>query len=90
MANKNQYDENRSLEMHNLQFGIAAEKINLEPCESGKIKHHQRESSIRFPLKSADNYTLYELMSVYDFTILTISISLEYLSLSSFLVSIDV
>ncbi len=27
---KNQYDENKPLDMHNLQFDIAAERINLD------------------------------------------------------------
>ncbi|MGD8776090.1 MAG: Glu/Leu/Phe/Val dehydrogenase dimerization domain-containing protein [Syntrophobacterales bacterium] len=54
MIDKNQYDESKPLEMHNLQFDLAAERIDLEPWIADKIKHPRREFTVRFPLRYDD------------------------------------
>jgi len=63
MIDKNQYDENKPLDMHNLQFDIAAQRLNLEPWIIEKIKHARREFSVKFPLRYDDDHT--ELLSGY-------------------------
>jgi glutamate dehydrogenase (NAD(P)+) len=51
MIDKTQYDEKKPLDMHNLQFDIGAERINLEPWIADKIKYSRREFTVRFPLR---------------------------------------
>ena len=63
MIDKDLYDESKPLDMHNLQFDVAAEKLNLEPWIADKIKYARREFSVKFPLRYDDGHT--ELMSGY-------------------------
>lgn len=63
MIDKNRYDESKPLDMHNLQFDIAAERLNLEPWIADKIKYARREFSVKFPLRYDDGHT--ELMNGY-------------------------
>jgi glutamate dehydrogenase (NAD(P)+) len=63
MIDRNQYDETKPLEMHNLQFDIAAERLNVEEWILEKIKHPRREFSVRFPLRYDDGHI--ELLSGY-------------------------
>ena len=63
MIDKNLYDENKPLDMHNLQFDIAAERLNFEPWIIEKIKHPRREFSVKFPLRYDDDHI--ELLSGY-------------------------
>lgn len=63
MIDKSKYDESKSFEMHNLQFDIAAERINLEPWIAEKIKTPRREFVVRFPLRYDDGHV--ELLSGY-------------------------
>ncbi|MEW6529804.1 MAG: Glu/Leu/Phe/Val dehydrogenase [Thermodesulfobacteriota bacterium] len=56
-------DETRPLEMHDLQFDLASEHLNLEPWITDWIKHPRREFSVRFPLKRDDGRT--EMLSGY-------------------------
>jgi glutamate dehydrogenase (NAD(P)+) len=63
MINKSQYNENKPLDMHNLQFDIAAEHTGLESWITDKIKYPRREFTVRFPLRYDDGHT--ELLSAY-------------------------
>jgi len=63
MVDKALYDENRPLDMHNLQFDMAAERLNLEDWIIEKIKYHRRELSVKFPLRYDDGHI--ELISGY-------------------------
>ena len=63
MIDKSQYDESKPLDMHNLQFDIAAERLDLEPWITEKIKYPRREFSVKFPLRYDDDHT--ELLSGY-------------------------
>ena len=45
------YDESKPLEMHNLQFDLAAEKLDVEAWILNKIKQPRRELSVTFPLR---------------------------------------
>ena len=63
MIDKSQYNESKPLDMHNLQFDIAAERLALEPWIMEKIKYPRREFSVRFPLRFDDDHT--ELLSGY-------------------------
>lgn len=54
MIDKNQYNEKKPFDMHNLQFDIAAERLNLEPWIADKIKYPRREFIVRFPLRYDD------------------------------------
>lgn len=63
MIDKKGYDENKPLDMHNLQFDIAAERLALELWIIEKIKYAQREFSVRFPLRFDDDHT--ELLTGY-------------------------
>ncbi len=51
MINKNQYDETKPLDMHDLQFDIAAQRLDIEGWILEKIKYPRREFSVRFPLR---------------------------------------
>lgn len=57
MIEKTGYDENKPLDMHNLQFDIAAERLPMEPWIIEKIKYARREFSVRFPLRFDDDHT---------------------------------
>jgi glutamate dehydrogenase/glutamate dehydrogenase (NAD(P)+) len=57
MIDKNQYNESKPLDMHNLQFDIAGEHLFLEPWIMEKIKYPRREFSVRFPLRFDDDHT---------------------------------
>ena len=48
MIDKDQYDESKPLDMHNLQFDIAAQRLNLEPWIADKIKYARREFLVKF------------------------------------------
>lgn len=63
MVDKSRYDENKPLEMHNLQFDIGAERLHLEPWIAEKIKYPRREFSVRFPIIFDDGHI--ELLSGY-------------------------
>ncbi len=63
MIDKNQSDESKPLDMHNLQFDLAAERLDLEPWITNKIKYARREFTVRFPLRYDDGHT--ELMNGY-------------------------
>jgi glutamate dehydrogenase (NAD(P)+) len=63
MIDKSNYDERRPFDMHNLQFDVAAECLNLEPWLAEKIKYPRREFVVRFPLSFDDGHT--ELMTGY-------------------------
>jgi glutamate dehydrogenase (NAD(P)+) len=63
MIDRNQYDETKPLDMHNLQFDIAAERLNVEEWILEKIKHPRREFSVKFPLRYDDGHI--ELLSGY-------------------------
>lgn len=54
MIDKSKYSEAKPLDMHNLQFDIAAERLRLEPWILEKIKHPRREFVVRFPLRFDD------------------------------------
>ncbi len=56
MIDKSLYDESRPLDMHNLQFDLAAAKLNLEPWIAAKIKHPRRELTVSFPLRYDDGH----------------------------------
>jgi glutamate dehydrogenase/glutamate dehydrogenase (NAD(P)+) len=51
MVDKTLYDEKKPFDMHNLQFDIAAERLDLEPWIADKIKYPRREFTVRFPLR---------------------------------------
>ena len=51
MIDKTSYDESEPLEMHNLQFDIAAERVNLDPWILEKIKRPGREFTVIFPIR---------------------------------------
>ncbi|MCB2192396.1 MAG: Glu/Leu/Phe/Val dehydrogenase [Deltaproteobacteria bacterium] len=51
MIDKSRYDESKPLDMHNLQFDVAAAKLNLEPWIAAKIKNPRRELTVSFPLR---------------------------------------
>jgi glutamate dehydrogenase (NAD(P)+) len=57
MIDKSRYDENKPLEMHNLQFDIATERLDLTPWIADKIKFSRREFIVRFPLRYDDGRT---------------------------------
>jgi len=63
MVDKSKYDESKPYEMHNLQFDIAAERLDLEPWIADKIKYPRREFVVRFPLRYDDGRV--ELLSGY-------------------------
>ena len=63
MIDKRQYNESKPLDMHNLQFDIASERLALEPWIMEKIKYPRREFSVRFPLRFDDDHT--ELLTGY-------------------------
>jgi len=63
MIDKSQYNESKPLDMHNLQFDIAAERLAVEPWIIEKIKYSRREFSVRFPLRYDDDHT--ELLTGY-------------------------
>lgn len=63
MIDKKDYDEKRPLEMHNLQFDLAASHLDVEDWILDKIKHPRREFSVKFPLRFDDGHT--ELLSGY-------------------------
>jgi glutamate dehydrogenase (NAD(P)+) len=63
MIDKRLYTESNPLDMHNLQFDIAAEHLDVEAWILEKIKHPRREFSVRFPLRFDDGRT--ELLSGY-------------------------
>lgn len=63
MIDRNQYDETKPLDMHNLQFDIASEHLNIEQWILEKIKYPRREFSVRFPLRYDDGHI--ELLSGY-------------------------
>ncbi len=63
MTASKHYDENSPLDMHNLQFDLAAERLNLESWIVEKIRHARRELCVKFPLKFDDGHT--ELLSGY-------------------------
>lgn len=63
MIDKSNYDERKPFDMHNLQFDVAAECLNLEPWLAEKIKYPRREFVVRFPLRFDDGHT--ELMTGY-------------------------
>ncbi|MEW5911622.1 MAG: Glu/Leu/Phe/Val dehydrogenase [Thermodesulfobacteriota bacterium] len=54
MVVRKQYDESKPLDMHNLQFDLAAGKLDLEPWIAEKIKHPRRELTVTFPLRRDD------------------------------------
>ncbi len=56
MIDKEQYDEKKPLDMHNLQFDIAAEHLKVEPWIIDKIKYPRREFIVRFPLRYDDGH----------------------------------
>jgi len=57
MIDKSQYNESKPLDMHNLQFDIAAERLAVESWIIEKIKYARREFSVRFPLRFDDDHT---------------------------------
>lgn len=54
MIDKTGYDEHKPLHMHNLQFDIAAERVNLEAWVLEKIKRPRREFTVIFPIRYDD------------------------------------
>jgi glutamate dehydrogenase (NAD(P)+) len=58
MIDFGQYDEHKPLDMHNLQFDIAAERLDIEPWILEKIKAPRREFSVNFPLRFDDGGTV--------------------------------
>jgi glutamate dehydrogenase (NAD(P)+) len=54
MLGKSGYDEKRPLDMHNLQFDLAVQQMDIEPWIAEKIKHPRREIVVRFPLRYDD------------------------------------
>jgi len=63
MVCERDYDEKNPLDMHNLQFDLAAEHLNLAPWILEKIKHPRREFCVKFPLQYDDGHK--ELLSGY-------------------------
>ena len=63
MIDKSEYNESKPLDMHNLQFDIALERLAVEPWILEKIKYPRREFSVKFPLRYDDDHT--ELLSGY-------------------------
>jgi glutamate dehydrogenase (NAD(P)+) len=63
MIDKSEYNESKPLDMHNLQFDIASERLSVEPWILEKIKYPRREFSVKFPLRYDDDHT--ELLSGY-------------------------
>ena len=57
MIDKSEYNESKPLDMHNLQFDIAAERLAVESWIIEKIKYARREFSVRFPLRFDDDHT---------------------------------
>lgn len=51
MVDKAKYDETNPLDMHNLQFDIAAGLMDIESWILEKIKYPRRELSVKFPLR---------------------------------------
>lgn len=58
MIDKGKYQENKPLDMHNLQFDIAAERLEVESWILEKIKHPRRELSVKFPLRMDNGDTV--------------------------------
>jgi len=56
MLDKTRYDEKRPLDMHNLQFDMAVEHMDLEPWIAEKVKYPRREVVVRFPLRYDDGH----------------------------------
>ena len=56
MLDKTKYDEKRPLDMHNLQFDMAVEHMDLEPWIAEKVKYSRREVVVRFPLRFDDGH----------------------------------
>jgi glutamate dehydrogenase (NAD(P)+) len=56
MIDMARYDEKKPLDMHNLQFDIATERLQLEPWLADKIKYPRREFVVRFPLRFDDGH----------------------------------
>jgi len=63
MIERSLYNEKNPLDVHNLQFDIAAEHLDVEGWILEKIKHPRREFSVRFPLRFDDGRT--QLLSGY-------------------------
>lgn len=56
MVDKSRYDEKKPLDMHDMQFDLAAERLSLEPWIAEKIKQARREFIVRFPLRYDDGH----------------------------------
>ena len=56
MIDMSRYDESKPLDMHNLQFDLAAAKLDLEPWIAAKIKQPRRELTVSFPLRYDDGH----------------------------------
>ncbi|MBW2062886.1 MAG: Glu/Leu/Phe/Val dehydrogenase [Deltaproteobacteria bacterium] len=56
MIDKSLYNEDNPLDMHNLQFDIAAQYLNQDPWIIEKIKHPRREFTVSFPVKFDDGH----------------------------------
>jgi glutamate dehydrogenase (NAD(P)+) len=56
MIDKSRYDEKKPLDMHDMQFDLAAERLNVEPWIAEKIKYARREFIVRFPLRYDDGH----------------------------------
>jgi len=63
MIDKSRYKESNPLDMHNLQFDLAAEYLDVEAWILEKIKHARREFSVKFPVRFDDGHI--ELLSGY-------------------------
>jgi len=63
MIDKSRYRESNPLDMHNLQFDLAAEYLDVEAWILEKIKHARREFSVKFPVRFDDGHI--ELLSGY-------------------------
>ena len=61
MIDRSFYDEQKPLDMHNLQFDIAAQHLDVASWILDKIKFPRREFSVRFPLR-LDNGEIIQLM----------------------------
>lgn len=58
MSENRQYDESKPLVMHDLQFDLAAAKLEVEPWILDKIKVPRRELSVKFPLRLDNGETV--------------------------------
>lgn len=56
MIDKSRYDEKKPLDMHDMQFDLASERLNVEPWIAEKIKSARREFIVRFPLRYDDGH----------------------------------